>query len=107
MIRQRKKIHSAFCGIYVREVLLKGKGEMKFSNKINGISFKRGKNWNDGKIGVKGSRRPLQSMELLVTGICMGFDLKNSVNDQNIFFIHPHPVPFPQKNPTKLKKNLL
>lgn len=40
MIPQRKKIHSAFCGIYVREMLFREKGEMKVSNKINGISWR-------------------------------------------------------------------
>lgn len=38
MIPQRKKIHSAFCGIYVREVLFRERGELKVLNKINGIS---------------------------------------------------------------------
>lgn len=106
----RGKIHSAFCGIYMREVLFREKGEMKVSNKINGISWrhsKREKSWNGGKIGVTGSRRPLQSIELFVRGICMGFNLKNSVNDQNIFSHHPHLVPFPQRKPHQTKEKLI
>lgn len=60
---REKKIHSAFCGIYVREMLFREKGEIKVSNKINGISWrhlKGEKSWNGGKIGVTGSRRPLR-----------------------------------------------
>lgn len=68
---------------------------MKFHEDIE-----RGKKrWNGGKIGVRGSRRPLQSRELFVRGICIGFDLKNSVNDQNIFSLHLHPISFPRKSP--------